>query len=535
MRPGAAFLLWVTACCAAAPGSRCLTCHPKIVTTYAQTGMARSVATAGENIPGISANGRVRFFHQASNRWYTLYRRDGAAYLRRHQDGIGGTESNVIEARIDYVLGSGNHARGLIHRAPDGRLMQLPVAWYTEDRQWSMAPGYDRRDHADFRREVDGACMFCHNAYPDPAFPAELPQGIACERCHGPGDEHARTGKPAAILNPARLSLDRQMEICMQCHLQPTSLTPLSIVRRDARSVFSYDPREPLGSYMIFFDRSPRAESFEVNHAAYGLRDSACFRASGGRLVCTTCHNPHEVTRMNTVERACRSCHSMLGRGHTTDGGCASCHMAKRRAEDAVHVIMTDHRIRRRPQTRQPLQEAHETYQGKMRLYYPAGAMITTPPVNHTLSPAARLNYLGTIHQQKGELDKSAGVLRQAIALAPELPEPHLNLGVTLSRQGRVEAAEAAFREAIRMAPDLAAAHNNLAYLLAARDDVREAEFHFAEAVRLDPNYWAAHLGYARLLAAAGRREEAVAHFRQAARSPEESMRREALAALESR
>ena len=535
MRFEAALLLGIAAYCAAAPRPRCGNCHPKIAASYAHNGMARSFAAAGEHLPGISASGRIRFFHQPSQRWYTLYRRGGAAYLRRHQAGIDGTESNVIEARIDYVLGSGNHARGLIHRAPDGRLMQLPVAWYSENGEWGMAPGYDRPDHADFRREVDGACMFCHNAYPDPAFPAELPQGIDCERCHGPGGEHARTAKPAAILNPARLPLERQAEICMQCHLQPTSLTPLSAVRREGRSVFSYDPREPLGSYMVFFDRAPRVESFEVNHAAYRLRDSACFRASGGRLVCTTCHNPHEVTRTETAERACRSCHAMLGRDHTADGRCASCHMAKRRTEDAVHVIMTDHRISRRPQTTQPLQETHETYLGEMALYYPAGANMKTPPANRTLSPAARLNYLGTVYQQKGELDQSAGVLRQAIALAPELPEPHLNLGVTLSRQGRLEAAAAAFREAIRMAPDLAAAHNNLAYLLAARGEAREAEFHFTEAVRLDPNYWAAHLGYARLLAAAGRREEAAAHFRQAARSPEESLRREALAALESR
>ena len=509
--------------------------------------MARSFAAAGENLPGLSGDGRVRFFHRASNRWYTLYRRDGEAYLRRHQIGMDGGESNILEARIDYVLGSGNHARGLIHRAPDGRLLQLPVAWYAEDETWGMAPGYDRPVHADFRRAVDGACMFCHNAYPgdgvretrgaDPMFPADLPQGIDCERCHGPGDEHARTTKPGAILNPARLSLERQMEICMQCHLQPTSLAASSTPRREGRSVFSYDPREPLSTYMLFFDRAPRAESFEVNHTAYRLRESACFRGSGGRLVCTTCHNPHDATETQTADRACRTCHSKPGRGHSAETKCTACHMSKRRTEDAVHVVMTDHRISRRPiaDPLRRLQEAQEPYRGGMTLYYPPGAKVKPPPAGDSRSPAAQLNYLGTVHQQNGELAKSAEVLRQAIELAPELPEPYLNLGVTRARQGRADDAAAGFREAIRRAPDLAAAHNNLAYLLAARGEAREAEFHFAEAVRLDPNYWAAHLGYARLLTVMGRRGEAATHFRQAARSPEEGLRREALAALESR
>ena len=50
-------------------------------------------------------------------------------------------------------------------------------------------------------RRVRRECMFCHNAYPDvpagsdvygarPAYPSELPQGIGCQRCYGPGSGH---------------------------------------------------------------------------------------------------------------------------------------------------------------------------------------------------------------------------------------------------------------------------------------------------------------------------------------------------------
>src|SRR5205814_1320162 len=222
----------------------------------------------------------------------------------------------------------------------DGRLLQLPVAWYAEDGTWRMAPGYDRPDHPDFRRAVDAACMFCHNAYPlqpvreaagaDPVFPSELPDGIDCERCHGPAGEHvalAERGASAkdvrtAILNPARLPVERQLEVCMQCHLQPTSRLLPSTIRRSGRDVFSYDPRQPLSSYMLFFDADrPREDAFEVNHTAYRLRQSACFVRSGGRLLCTTCHDPHARPSADAANRACRECHASLPRRHTTAAG----------------------------------------------------------------------------------------------------------------------------------------------------------------------------------------------------------------------
>ena len=58
-------------------------------------------------------------------------------------------------------------------------------------------PGYDRPTQQDFRRAIAFNCMLCHNGYPDPPpqnegeFPGSLPEGIDCQRCHGPGRAHA--------------------------------------------------------------------------------------------------------------------------------------------------------------------------------------------------------------------------------------------------------------------------------------------------------------------------------------------------------
>ena len=63
---------------------------------------------------------------------------------------------------------------------------------------------------------------------------------------------------------------------------------------------------------------------------------------------------------------------------HTRSGDCVDCHMPKRRTDDVVHVVMTDHYIQRRKPSRDllaPLNERRETdenaYRGEVDLYYP--------------------------------------------------------------------------------------------------------------------------------------------------------------------
>ncbi|MGH9660602.1 MAG: hypothetical protein ACRD96_18780, partial [Bryobacteraceae bacterium] len=201
----------------------CAGCHAAIYKTYRQTGMGRSFGAARPDQARFDAD----FFHSASQRHYRMYARDGKLFQRRHQIDESGAETNVVEKEMHYVLGSGNHARTFLHRASDGRLLQLPVAWYAERGGfWAMNPGYDSPRHKDFRRAITTDCMFCHNAYPIPqpaeaVFPEALPGGIDCQRCHGPGRAHVDAqGTKASIVNPARLSRERQLEVCMQCHLE---------------------------------------------------------------------------------------------------------------------------------------------------------------------------------------------------------------------------------------------------------------------------------------------------------------------------
>jgi len=180
----------------------CAECHSEIAETYRRTGMGRSFYRPRSETVREDYKVHNSFYHQPSDRYYTMFERDGKFFQRRHQIGFGGKETNVVEVAVDFVIGSGNHARSYLHRTAEGKLMELPVSWYTEKGgYWAMSPGYDRPSHPDFRRAIANNCMFCHNGYPagqesvdqsdsDAIFGSRMPEGIDCQRCHGPGQAH---------------------------------------------------------------------------------------------------------------------------------------------------------------------------------------------------------------------------------------------------------------------------------------------------------------------------------------------------------
>ena len=323
-----------------------------------------------------------RFFHAASNRHYSMLRRNGRFFQQRYQLQQG-REVNLFEQEVHYIIGSGNHARSYLNLSAGGVLTQLPVTWYPQEKRWGISPGYDRKQHYDFSRKIDYGCLFCHNATPKLAegadrygrenlFPPELPMGIDCQRCHGPASQHvalAGGGKGIeairrAIVNPARLSPERQMDVCQQCHLETTSDELPQAVRAFGRAVYSFRPGEALSDYLIHFDHAPGTghdDKFEINSAAYRLRQSQCFQKSAGRLRCTSCHDPHRTPRgdeaIQQFRESCLKCHQQLSarsHPHPASAACANCHMPKRRTEDVVHVVMTDHRIQRLPHSKKP-------------------------------------------------------------------------------------------------------------------------------------------------------------------------------------
>jgi len=546
----------------------------------------------------------TRFYHKLSETWYSVFERGGAYYQRRWRVGYGGKETEVQESRIDYVMGSGNHVRTWLHRADRGALIELPLAWYSENGgEWAMNPGHDR-DYALPPRAVAYECMFCHNSYPkippghdepgsEPLYEGALPEGIGCQRCHGDGTNHMRIAQTPgarvedvrkAIVNPARLSTDRQLEVCMQCHLETTSLQLPHSILKYGRAPFSYQPGEPLGSFMIFFDHapgSPYRDDFEIAHSAYRLRKSRCFLDSKNKMTCTTCHDPHDIPRGEEASLhyngVCSQCHKSLPAQHTAAADCISCHMPKRRTQDVIHAVMTDHYIQRRPPVHllAPLAERQEfdskQYRGTVIPYYPSPLPRTPENLLYTAiaqvtqksnlkaglpqlaaevakqQPARPEFYieLGEAWLNAGNSRNAIQAFNQALKRAPNSSVALLDLAGALTQSGQNAQASAilkkglaagltdpllwyqlglttgdpsAFENALSLDPDMAEAHNALGELLAASGDLPRAETEFRDALRAEPDLPAAQSNLAHALAARGNLPEAAWYFEHAVR-----------------
>ncbi len=502
----------------------CAGCHEDTAKSYRATGMAQ-----GFHRPSKQDLYRTgAYFHPASQRQYEMVARDGRLFQRRSEKG-----ENLFELEVHYVLGSGNHSRTFLHRTAQGKLLELPLAWYADKGgYWAMNPGYDRPDHRDFSRAVTNGCMFCHNGYGpladstvrpggDAVFPDNLAEGIDCQRCHGPGRDHveAASAKRAAqavrasILNPGKLSRDRQLEVCMQCHLETSSRTlPYSIVRHE-RGLFSYKPSEELSSYVLHFDHAEGKgpeDRFEIAHAAYRLRKSACFVRSES-MTCTTCHDPHQAFRgEQAVERyraACLKCHSAA---HRRNEDCAGCHMPKRRTDDVVHVIMTDHFIQRRKPARDllaPMAEKHDTprtaYRGPVVPYYPKQmsdpvylaiaqvsegsnldeGILQLEPLAAKSTDALVFHQMAEAYWKKGAVDEAIANYERALQLRPALLPSIRNLGEALMGKGEHTRAV----QVLSRAPDDAASLANLGEASRRQGNHAQAIAALRKAADLDP------------------------------------------------
>ena len=501
---------------------------------------------------------KFKFTHQPSGDIFTA----NGTTLRRHQLGPNGQPVNILEKKLEFRFGSGEHSRSYFGRDTLGNLIELPVSFYSGKGYaenggiWAMSPGFETAQHAGFTRKVNPQCLFCHNAISPSAV------GIDCQRCHGPGSNHAANPSRATIVNPARLAPPRRIEVCLQCHLETTNLPLPGQILRYNRDIFSYRPGEPLTDYALYFDHKPNTgydDKFEFSSAPYRLFKSACYRANPEALTCTTCHDPHGGDRAPaTYAKACNTCHAgkLTSQNHpTTATDCIACHMAERRPTDAIHVTVRDHFIQRRPaKPATPATERNANnlppYRGEVVPYYSAN----TPQFDLYLAAA----------QVRNQANLTAGIPALEAAIkryTPQEPDPYLDLADALRRTNQPEKAAAQYREAstrapqnwrayyglslvlanpaqrlqalakaldlnptepqiylqiatiqpqnaiaplragIRAIPDSADLHNNLGTALLRTGNVKDAEAAFREALRLRPELAAIHLNLASLLA----------------------------------
>ena len=240
--------------------------------------------------------------------------------------------------RIDIVAGVPRKGQSYLFWKGD-QLFQLPVTYWTETNSWVNSPSYpDGSPH--FDKAIIPRCLECHASYFDWLPPpinrygkTSMVLGIGCEKCHGPGREHVarhrlRSQLPAgtseAIVNPASLSRDRQMDVCGLCH--SGNGTPIA-------PSLSFVPGDDLLDYVDIPYAGPEDAVDVHGNQVQLLRLSKCFQSTT-TLTCTTCHDVHEEERnAASFSPKCLSCHEAKQCGEYPKIGdqiirnCIDCHM----------------------------------------------------------------------------------------------------------------------------------------------------------------------------------------------------------------
>jgi Flp pilus assembly protein TadD len=464
--------------------------------------------------------------------------REGGRYLMRQLvlDDDGSVLASA-EMPILHVLGSGNHSRSYL-TGHDGFLYQMPVCWYPDKAGWDLCPGYELKNRF-FTREADGSCLFCHNArvtlvpgtshrYEEP-----LPHGIDCERCHGPGELHVAlwTDPPDpppdvddTIVNPRKLPREARLHVCLQCHLGDADASER--VERPGRALLDFRPGGRLTDFLDVATFDPPVEDrFALGGQGDRLILSRCYKESGGKIDCLTCHNPHVTVYARSrppdqFRRACLGCHETSScalpegerRATVSNDDCAACHMRRAEPADQRFTAFTDHWIRRRVSPPGPpapgraslamvpaFAEAHAAYPG------------AEPEIN--LARAHLAKKLTGIEGARMPLDEPVRLLRAAVQKDPAAAEAWFLLGKVALARGDANEAMGDFREALRLDPSHRSARLNLAAALLGAGRAAEAEPLLRAALEAKADDVEAMSDLGRALVVLGRHEEARSLF----------------------
>ena len=236
----------------------------------------------------------------------------------------------------------------------------LPAQWDISHRIWRAYMVQPNTDWwvpfypADnMRRPTGPLCDGCHSVNYDIKTKTPTEWNVGCERCHGPGSEHAGNPNKANIVNPAKLDYVRANDTCIQCHSQGQPLKnpiegqyydwPVGFHQGANLKDFWKLEEHKLGetNFMHFADGTGHKNRMQGNdfvqsqmykrgitcftcHDVHGTSNNADLIKPVGQL-CITCHNAASPNgpRATTIEE-----HTHHAAG-SAGSECVNCHMPK--------------------------------------------------------------------------------------------------------------------------------------------------------------------------------------------------------------
>ncbi len=195
-----------------------------------------------------------------------------------------------------------------------GDLLFLPAAWNQRAQAWANAPDYlgpPFQGHT-----YAQTCTGCHDVGATLATDGNgivtsysfVERQIACEKCHGPGSDHANAGGDAkAIVNPAYLTAQAVNEDCGQCHVNGgASVSPAGAFdfawnsQADGGAggnfvpgvdlLVNYETVPEYGDPSLYY---PAGFPLTDHTQAIDLQGSVHANNSSEKITCIDCHDAH--------------------------------------------------------------------------------------------------------------------------------------------------------------------------------------------------------------------------------------------------
>ena len=255
----------------------------------------------------------------------------------------------------------------------------LPVQWDIKTHKWlpyHIPPtGADWWAHLypdnNMQRPTGPTCDGCHSVDYNIHTKQVAEWNVGCERCHGPGSDHALHPTRGNIENPATMDTVDANNTCIQCHSQGRPI-PNEIIQGKA---FDWPVGYRVGLHLQDFWKLENCTLGETNF--YYLPDCTANknRMQGNDFVqsvmyhhgitCSSCHDVHgtgnNAQLIQPANKICLDCHGPLSPNgpheatleehtHHKNGSsgsqCVACHMPKIESEGVPGAIVHAHTFR---------------------------------------------------------------------------------------------------------------------------------------------------------------------------------------------
>jgi predicted CXXCH cytochrome family protein len=253
----------------------------------------------------------------------------------------------------------------------------LPVQWEIKNHAWSkyfVKPGTDwwaqYYPPDNMQRPTGPTCDGCHSVGYDIHTKQVAEWNVGCERCHGPGSEHAAHPNRGNIFNPSHMNYVAASDTCIQCHSQGRPLTiPLEGKYYDWPVGYQVGGR--LQDYWKLEERSlgttdfyyfPDGTAHKNRMQGNDFVQSVMYRRG---ITCFSCHDVHGTNNyaqlIKPADKICLDCHGPLSANgprtatleehthHKKDSPgsqCVACHMPQIETEGPPNTFVHAHTFR---------------------------------------------------------------------------------------------------------------------------------------------------------------------------------------------